>query len=562
VALNGPLVRLGTFSDIENHLTRQDVNSLHRIGVGWTLDCAARSQNRVSSSFDRGWQFAIKNIAVDFSFDTWSGAGPKEVLELHPSLYECTAMANFTDAEEEGHQLLIHEKRASRARTQIKYDSTSFEDMSRMFDNTISSIDDETKKRILEFRPMGEILSCLNQNFFPIRLVVRYDRNKHFANIFMKHLSNGPRASRRYPFAGLQLPKSFIAQLSEAAESAQISDAKLEDFRSALRINGDKISAFLERLKSLPFSSLRSFRTTVTAKFDQLAKSLYCAWGQDKTIIGARSDILVDAWEHTESYFKFSVLYLGPLRDEPKPSYPLQVLSSPTDVGPKGELTAAVLHLNEKLPVVFVSPEFFSGEGFEPKVVEVNLRDAVVSWLAYLGVAVDFSASEKGKLGHEVQVKTSEAAPFQDLTNVGVGVSQILPIVVTCLLAEPGSTIILEQPELHLHPAVQARLADFFVSMIFLGKQCIIETHGEYLIERIRLRIVDDQTDKILNKIKLYFFEQERGVTSYRQVMLTKFGAIKDWPKDFFDQSQKESERIVMSALKRRKREQSPQIKD
>lgn len=173
----------------------------------------------------------------------------------------------------------------------------------------------------------------------------------------------------------------------------------------------------------------------------------------------------------------------------------------------------------------------------------------------YLGVAEAFETIEKGKLGHELRVRTSGASEFQDLTNVGVGVSQVLPIVVTCLLAAPGSTVILEQPELHLHPAVQARLADFFIAMILLKKQCIIETHSEHLIERIRYRVVQDRKNTIHGGTKIYFFCKENGSTSIKDIAVTKFGSIEDWPEDFFDQSQIANEEIVLMALQRHKEE-------
>src|SRR5580698_5246676 len=102
-----------------------------------------------------------------------------------------------------------------------------------------------------------------------------------------------------------------------------------------------------------------------------------------------------------------------------------------------------------------------------------------------------------GKLGHELKVTTHGVERPHDLTNVGVGVSQVLPIVVMCLLAPVDSTMILEQPELHLHPAVQARLADFFLSIAKAGKQCIVETHSEYLINRLRLRSVQAMDDEL-----------------------------------------------------------------
>src|SRR5258708_35331981 len=141
-----------------------------------------------------------------------------------------------------------------------------------------------------------------------------------------------------------------------------------------------------------------------------------------------------------------------------------------------------------------------------------------------------------------------EGAVSHDLTHVGVGVSQVLPIVVMCLLAAPDTTIILEQPELHLNPKVQTRLADFFLSMAMLRKQCLIETHSEYLINRLRLRSALAEGTSVSELLKLYFVEKTGGLTTYRDVRINEYGTIRDWPKGFFDQNQREIEAIILAA--------------
>ncbi|MBN0459309.1 AAA family ATPase, partial [Pseudomonas aeruginosa] len=117
-------------------------------------------------------------------------------------------------------------------------------------------------------------------------------------------------------------------------------------------------------------------------------------------------------------------------------------------------------------------------------------------WLSYLGVVEEFHTRDKGKLGYELYVKTSPSEEWQDLTHVGVGVSQVLPIILMFLLSRKGDVLIFEQPELHLHPKIQSRLCDLFLVMAQTGTQCIIETHSEYLINRLRLRIAQDKTDQ------------------------------------------------------------------
>jgi predicted ATPase len=277
-----------------------------------------------------------------------------------------------------------------------------------------------------------------------------------------------------------------------------------------------------------------------------------------------RPHLIYEATIQTREYFEQYVRYLGPLRDEPKPLYPLEALGNPTDVGYRGEHTAAVLHLNQYRPVNYLSSARFSDKAIDVTTGASmqSLRDALVDWLSYMGVIDGILADDRGKIGHELQVRTPGIGKFHDLTNVGVGVSQVLPIVLMALLAPAGSLLIFEQPEHHLHPKVQTRLADFFVSIAMSGKQCLIETHSEYLIHRLRRRVAEAPGDQLTSMTKLYFVERRGDTTSCRPVDITRYGAVIDWPSDFFDQSQIESENILMAASIKRAEERKRKRED
>ena len=141
---------------------------------------------------------------------------------------------------------------------------------------------------------------------------------------------------------------------------------------------------------------------------------------------------------------------------------------------------------------------------------------------------------------------------------MGVGVSQVLPILVMCLLADTDSILVFEQPELHLHPKVQTLLGDFFLSMALSNKQCIVETHSEYFIDRLRFRIAAALPGKELNSLtKIYFVEKPSQTSAFREVMINEYGAISDWPEGFFDQSQQQAEEILRAAAMKRKASRS-----
>jgi predicted ATPase len=254
------------------------------------------------------------------------------------------------------------------------------------------------------------------------------------------------------------------------------------------------------------------------------------------------------------------VKYLGPLRDEPKPVYPLSGVTDTKDIGFKGEHTAAVLDIYRHTKIQYIPCKDFVNNVAEPKSVEATLLSAVLDWLDYMGVANNVNTVDKGKLGHEMKVATSGTSHLHDLTHVGVGVSQVLPILVLSLLADKGATLIFEQPELHLHPRVQTRLADFFISMTMLNKQCIVETHSEYLINRLRYRAVVSDENEVSDEVIIYFAEKQQGYSKYKPIKINKYGGIDSWPKGFFDENEENSRAILKEAMIKRKKMKESRI--
>lgn len=254
-----------------------------------------------------------------------------------------------------------------------------------------------------------------------------------------------------------------------------------------------------------------------------------------------------------ENLFTNQLRYLGPLRDEPKPFYPLEGSVDPEDVGFKGEFTAAVIDLHKRTRVLYIPTSNFVNKEPTADTKEASLEQAIVDWLKYLGVVNEVRTADMGVFGHQLRVAAGEGEALHNLVHVGVGVSQVLPILVMSLLSEPGTTLIFEQPELHLHPRVQTLLADFLLSMILSGRQCIVETHSEYIINRLRLRAARDTSNALQRLFSLYFIEKEAGHSKFRQVHINEYGAIDDWPRGFFDQSPQEAERILRAAMEKRK---------
>jgi predicted ATPase len=214
-------------------------------------------------------------------------------------------------------------------------------------------------------------------------------------------------------------------------------------------------------------------------------------------------------------------------------------------IGTKGEYLATVLHAS-RAREVFNPTE-------DGSVRTMLLSDAVDDWARRLGIADAIQTQDLGRLGIQVSVQRGGIPPV-DLTGVGVGVSQLLPVIVMCLLAGPGSLILVEQPELHLHPALQQRLGDFLLACALSGRQLIVETHSEYVVSRLRRRIAEDESGELLSALAMYFVEQRDDASEFRHVPVNEFGGIEEWPAGFFDQAGGESRKILEAALEKRDR--------
>ena len=143
-----------------------------------------------------------------------------------------------------------------------------------------------------------------------------------------------------------------------------------------------------------------------------------------------------------------------------------------------------------------------------------------------------------------------------DLAAVGVGVSQVLPVLTVCLLAEPGDIVLLEQPELHLHPALQMRLADFLLACVDSGRQIIVETHSEHLVNRLRRRVAEDDSNDVGELVRIVFAERDtEGHTIFRPSDINPLGGLtEDWPDGFLDIGARDAQKLLQASLAKHRR--------
>jgi predicted ATPase len=131
------------------------------------------------------------------------------------------------------------------------------------------------------------------------------------------------------------------------------------------------------------------------------------------------------------------------------------------------------------------------------------------------------------------------------LADVGFGYSQVLPILLAGLLTADGGAVIVEQPELHLNPALQVRIAEFFVSVARAGKQVLIETHGEHIVNTIRVLAAEDPTETISKLASVLYFQPTPTGPHVVDMNIREDGSVPEWPSDFFGESLNLSSRLM-----------------
>jgi len=337
------------------------------------------------------------------------------------------------------------------------------------------------------------------------------------------------------------LEKSLDGDQAQAEQSEQLAldpDEIRREFLISVRRCTDKQRERI--LWSMAFLGEREFR-------EHLRKQVRHLPSMDvpvRTELGGELGTLVG---DTSGYLRFAlraIKYLGPLREAPGALYD----PSPArfDIGTRGEYAAAVLDAHSRERINCPLPE--------GRVQQMELGAALDFWLSELGLAEKAQAKDLGRLGMSLSVAPKGVGRFVDLTAVGVGVSQVMPVVLLCLWSRPNSLILIEQPELHLHPAMQLKLADFLIECTRSGRQIIVETHSEHLVNRLRRRVANDSTRTLSRSIGLLFAEQKNGVSQYRATTISESGGLSEgWPEGFLDVGSNEATEFISEALRRRK---------
>ena len=173
----------------------------------------------------------------------------------------------------------------------------------------------------------------------------------------------------------------------------------------------------------------------------------------------------------------------------------------------------------------------------------------LVDTLHTLGLTGQVGTKKIGDVGIELQIgrllhDNDGETDMVNITDVGFGVSQVLPAIVALIVAEPGRLVYLEQPELHLHPRAQVALARVLADAAKRGVRVVAETHSSLLLLGIQTLVAEGDLSPEL--VKLHWFSRNKdGITEVDSVDLDEAGAYGDWPMDFDDVELKTQSRYL-----------------
>lgn len=207
---------------------------------------------------------------------------------------------------------------------------------------------------------------------------------------------------------------------------------------------------------------------------------------------------------------------------------------SNNELGDRGEYTVHFLHVygySFKVPKTLL----------HPRTIESSLISQVNAWLTEISPGVKLNVIEvphvdKVLLNYEFELLKGKTSAFKP-ANVGFGISFVLPVITSLLLAKRETIIILENPESHIHPRGQAELGKLMALAAANGAQLFIETHSDHIINGIRVAVKEGLINR--SNVRISYFEKEttkeEQFTAITEIKVDKNGELSEYPKDFLD---------------------------
>lgn len=309
-----------------------------------------------------------------------------------------------------------------------------------------------------------------------------------------------------------------------------------ESKKLSLNLNGDFTK--LGRIKDILNQEVFNEDITIRLTMGEISYQVVC---DSKTLI-----ISIDSKVPIESItnlFLDDFQYIDTTRIQPSITYALSEVNIKKNlIGHNGEYTAHYLAENRRKDLHIEALK-------HPESITNQLLENVSLWLGEISSGIDISA----KLYNELQQvnltysyiygdnKSNEFTPL----NVGFGITYVLPIIVAILKAKPDDLLIIENPESHLHPAGQSKIAELCAIASSSGVQIIVETHSDHFLNGIRVATKKGILKS--NNSQIYYFRKDKDEleTKIDKINIDEYGNIKEWPKGFFDEWDNQLDELI-----------------
>ena len=227
-------------------------------------------------------------------------------------------------------------------------------------------------------------------------------------------------------------------------------------------------------------------------------------------------EYVLDDIENRFSKFTDKLIYMEPLRNKIDRVEYVTNLKTVNTVGSKGEnILTALLGIS--------------------KMEKKTIMDSINYWIRSFDLGECYEVQKLVDDNYSILIKNKYTGISNNILDVGVGTSQLLPIIIESVNSEDGSTLIIEEPETHIHPNAQSKLADLIVDCAKKQeKRFIIETHSIFLITQLQILVAQGKIDA--KDVKVYYFLQDGDGSRVMDMKLTQKGQFQEeWPSGFFD---------------------------
>ena len=398
-------------------------------------------------------------------------------------------------------------------------------------------------KQTLEapFDPGGLLLSGASVRFTSsdqVLSLIKSNNNSKYSNIFSLKINIDTKFSSEilYPIASMEIKNTF-GKNDDFGLSIFETSCFLRNYNSELieqityNLNSEKENIFTQINSIFQGLNLQNFKFNIHKKRQFLILECRKMTDYFTNAIYKYDDIFYSNSSNIDYASKLilALIYLPGLRGKPQRSYPISGV--------------------ETFSGVF--DDYFASIIYQWKMNQDSRIEELNKYLQNLGLTSKVTASRPNDIQIELQVGLSKdiSDTVVNIADVGLGVSQVLPVLVALLVAESGQLVYLEQPELHLHPRAQANLAQPLIDAANRGVKVVVETHSDLLLTRIKTLVAEEAIDPA--KLILHWFSRgDDGITKIDSKELDKVGAYGEFPIDFSDVFFEEDHRYIKAASK------------